>query len=337
MNNVCSDYSIMPILVLVKNFLTLFQIIVPIILLIITTVRLLKCVKNPDDKKEKQKVKNAFLAAAITFFIPMAVNIVFQLIGSNTTLSDCWNNAKFELSTKYININSKKKNPINNNPDDYEKGVPKNGGICLDKTKSTKVLFVGNSKTYVHDIPSKFQHIAESEGYKVSVSSVTQGGKTLSYLASNYKSQITSSAYDCVIMQEQTDAYASGGSTYSNGISAVANLVKSKNPNVKTYVRALWILDSSSASELNKAYAATEKYAESTSSGVIYDGKAFENSRKKYPNINLYGDERHQSEAGAYLSALVIYNTISGTNTKTTYYASLNKDTATKLQIIAAN
>ena len=336
MNNVCSDYALMPILLFVKNTLTIIQIVVPIILIIMASVKLIELVRKPDNKDGMKKIKNIFLAAVIVFFIPLFVNILFQLLGSNTTLSDCWNNASFKTTTQYFEIESKKKNKVYTNPDEYEKGVPKAGGTCLSKNKTSKVLFVGNSKTYVHDIPEKFAKIAGSSGYSVSVSSVTEGGKTLSYLASNYKSKITNSSYDCVILQEQTDAYESGGSTYSNGISAVTKLVKSKNNNAKVYVRALWIVNTSSSSALNKSYSATEKYAAANNAGVIYDGKAFENSRKQYPNINLYGDERHQSEAGAYLSALVIYKTLSGQKPNTTYYAGVGKENALKLQSIAA-
>lgn len=337
MDNICSDYALMPILLFVKNTLTIIQIVVPIVLIIMASIRLIEMVRKPDNKDGMKKIRNTFLAAAIVFFIPLFVNVVFSWLGTSNDLSDCWNKASFKTTTQYIEIETKKKNQIYTDPDEYEKGVPKSGGTCLSKNKTSKVLFVGNSKTYVHDIPEKFANIASSSGYKVSVSSVTEGGKTLSYLANNYKSKITNGSYDCVILQEQTDAYESGGSTYSNGITAVTNLVRSKNNNVKVYVRALWIIDSSSSSALNKSYSATEKYAAANNAGVIYDGKAFENSRSKYPNIKLYGDERHQSEAGAYLSALVIYKTVSGQKPNTTYYAGVGKDNALKLQSIAAN
>ena len=337
MENICNDYSIMPILVIIKNTLSLIQIIVPILLIIMASIQLLKVVKQPDNQKEIKKILNIFLAAIIVFFIPMIINVLFQLLGNNYTFSECWNNSKFSISNTYYEITNKKKNQINTNPDEYEKGIPNSYGTCLDKNKTTKILFVGNSKTYVHDIPTKFEKIASNKGYQVTVSSVTRGGATLKELANDYNSKITSTAYDCVIMQEQTDAYANGGSTYSNGINTIKQLVTSKNNNVKTYVRALWILKSSSSNELSKAYNATEKYAEASSSGVIYDGKAFEYSKNQYPGINLFGDERHQSEAGAYLSALVIYKTLSNDQpTSITYYANLSKENAIKLQTIAA-
>ena len=282
MDNICSDYALMPILLFVKNILTIIQIVVPIILIIMASIRLIDMVKNPDKKDGLKKIRNTFFAAFIIFFIPLSINILFQVLGNNSTFSDCWNKANFKTTTEYIEIETKKKNQIYTNPDEYEKGVPKEYGSCLSKNKTSKVLFVGNSKTYVHDIPNKFGNIASSAGYSVSVSSVTEGGKTLSYLASNYKSSITNSSYDCVILQEQTDAYESGGSTYSDGITKVTNLVRGKNPNAKVYVRALWILNNTSSSALSKSYKATENYASANKAGVIYDGKAFENSKSIY-------------------------------------------------------
>lgn len=338
MDNVCSDFALMPILLFVKNTLTIIQIIVPIILIVMASIRLAQVVRNPEDKTSKKKIINTFLAAIIIFFIPMFINLIFNILGNNTTFSECWNKANFSTATDYIEIEQKKRNKIYTNPDEYEKGVPNSQGICLSKTKTTKILFVGNSKTYVNDIPNKFANIASNAGYKVSVSSVTEGGQTLQNLANKYSSKITSSAYDCIILQEQTDAYESAGSTYSNGIKKVTNMVRSKNNKAKVYVRALWILDSSSSSARNKSYSATEKYAKENNAGVIYDGKAFDNSRSKYPDINLYNDDRHQSKNGAYLSALVIYKTLSNDNpTKITYYAGINNNTAKKLQSIAAN
>ena len=328
MEHVCSDYGLMPILIIVKNTLALIQIIVPILLIIMTTIKLIKLVKNPEEKDGIKKIINSFIAAVV----------VFQLLGNSTTLSDCWNNASFKSSNTYYEIdNNNNKTKFITDPSQYEKGEANSVGSCLKKGKTTKVLFIGNSKTYVKDIPKKFANIAGNAGYSVSVNSVTEGGKTLLELSNKYSSSITSSSYDCVILQEQTDAYAEGGSTYSNGISAATKLVRNKNSKVKVYVRALWILNNSSSTALNKSYKATEKYAANNKAGVIYDGKAFEKSRQQYPNINLFNDDRHQSEAGAYLSALVIYKSLSSQSpTSITYYANLDKDTAVKLQSIAA-
>ena len=182
MENVCSDYALMPILSIVKSILSLIQIIVPILLIIMATVRLIELVKNPEKKNGNKNVINAFIAAAIVFFIPMFVNVLFQMLGNKTTLSDCWNKAKFSLSNTYYETETKNKNKLMTNSDEYEKGDPSSIGTCLSKNKTTRILFVGNSKTYVKDIPKKFANIASNGGYSTSVASVTEGKLGMSSL-----------------------------------------------------------------------------------------------------------------------------------------------------------
>jgi len=47
------------------------------------------------------------------------------------------------------------------------------------KNKTYKILFVGNSKTYINDIPAKFKGLAKAAGYKVDITEATEGGRTL--------------------------------------------------------------------------------------------------------------------------------------------------------------
>lgn len=46
----------------------------------------------------------------------------------------------------------------------------------LHAQDTTKVLFIGNSFTYVENMPDLFRNIAESTGYKVKVQMYAQGG-----------------------------------------------------------------------------------------------------------------------------------------------------------------
>lgn len=178
------------------------------------------------------------------------------------------------------------------------------------KKKTIKVLFVGNSKTYVNDIPSKFKGLAKSAGYNVEITTATEGGKTLKYLASHKKSTITKKAYDYVILQEQTDTYAGKYSTFLSGAKTIKKLVKAKNPNVKIIVRQTWVQKNSSSNKKKTAYNNAKKVASSIGATLAFDGKAFDYSRSKYSKINLYKDNTHQSTSGAYLSACCIFKAV---------------------------
>ena len=205
---------------------------------------------------------------------------------------------------------------------------------CAKKNGTTKVLFVGNSRTYVHDIPAKFQSIASSMGYKVDVTKALSGGKTLAQLSDMFPSEI-SSKYDCVVMQEQTETYLYNYDLFSLGAKSVVDKVKSANKDVKTYVRQTWGRTDSSRAELDNAYSSAERVASETGSFIIPDGKAFEKSASDYPNINLLEDDRHQSNNGAYLSAATIFKKLYGISPKTNYYGGVGKDKAKKLQDVA--
>ena len=205
---------------------------------------------------------------------------------------------------------------------------------CANKNGKTKVLFVGNSRTYVHDIPSKFSSIASSMGYKVDVTTALSGGKTLAQLSDLFPSEI-SSKYDCVVMQEQTETYLYNYDLFAAGAKSVVNKVKSANKDVKTYVRQTWGRNDSGRAELDNAYSNAERVASETGSFIIPDGKAFEKSASDYPNISLLEDDRHQSNEGAYLSASTIFKKLYGISPKSNYYGGVNKENAKKLQDVA--
>ena len=118
----CNDSGLKSIMLFIKNTLTLIQIIVPILLIIMGSVNLAKIMKNPDDKKGLSRIKNSFIAAIIVFFIPVFINVLMYAIGTNTTISDCWNNASnSSTSTGYMdpNDNTHQKSSVYTDPGDY--------------------------------------------------------------------------------------------------------------------------------------------------------------------------------------------------------------------------
>ena len=337
----CKDYSLISIMSVVKKLLTIIQIIVPIILIVMLIIRIINLLHNPDDKKGIKRIINMVIATIIVFFIPTIVNAIMGAIGNDMVISNCWNNAEgftFNINNtdEYVNPygDDREKTKIITNQE-YEKGISGDG--CLKKGNITKILFVGNSKTDVSDIPGKFMGIANSNGYNVDVKKATKGGATLSVLANNYAANIGSTSFDCVILQEQTDVYGGNYEAYSAGAKKVISIVRGQNSNVTTYIRALWIRNSSPTSARNNSYSWTEKIARETNSFVIYDGKAFDKSNSSN-NINLFGDDIHQNENGAYLSALTIYKSLSGDKTvNTNYYAGLDSNTVKELIRVVNN
>jgi hypothetical protein len=95
----------------------------------------------------------------------------------------------------------------------------------------------------------------------------------------------------------------------------------------------------------------SQNAASSCGGTVVFAGEAFELCQKRHPEINLYADDRHPSQAGTYLAACVFYGKIFGrtpvglpndlslvdddTKGKMSVFT-LPKSTATALQNVAA-
>jgi hypothetical protein len=70
-----------------------------------------------------------------------------------------------------------------------------------------RVLFIGNSYTYVNDLPHAFEQLADSGGERVGVGMLAQGGWTLAQHASDAATTtaLGGSRWDDVVLQEQSE------------------------------------------------------------------------------------------------------------------------------------
>ena len=170
-------------------------------------------------------------------------------------------------------------------------------------TKTTEILFIGNSKTKSYGSPAKtFEALANKNGKNVNVTVCAEGGRTLKYLANNadYRAIMQKKSYDYVVMQEGIRPYL--GSTtadynkYVEGVNTIVNIIKKKNPNAKFFIRQVWVGkeygtkdqiygggqstgkfyirpdETCTTAEKTRAYNNTEKIAKSVNATVIYDG-----------------------------------------------------------------
>ena len=81
------------ILYATKNILNIIMIGAPILAIISFTILLVKLSMNPDEKKLIKNLTNVIKALVIIFFIPLLINITMSLVGNNTSISSCYNNA----------------------------------------------------------------------------------------------------------------------------------------------------------------------------------------------------------------------------------------------------
>ncbi len=122
----CTSSELSYIMSAVRNIYSIIQIIVPILLVVAATYRLIKLMKNPEEKNGIKNIVNAFLAAGIIFFLPTIVSAILMMVPSQGQISACWESAKdnkrLSIATSYISDSDDKRVQIVT-PDKYEPGV----------------------------------------------------------------------------------------------------------------------------------------------------------------------------------------------------------------------
>lgn len=218
---------------------------------------------------------------------------------------------------------------------------------------SVSVLFLGNSYTYVNDLPGVLTSVANSLNKKVYYDQNTPGGYNFSNHASNAttQSKIKLKNWDYVILQAQSqepsfpDAQVNTETLpYAMELadSVYANNFCSEVMYYMTWGREngdpQWGPISTFEGMNDRLRSAYLRFADSTDGSVAPVGSAWRYIRDNYPAIQLYsGDGSHPSYEGTYLAACTFYASLfRETPVGASYIGSLSQGTADILQQAAA-
>lgn len=196
-----------------------------------------------------------------------------------------------------------------------------------------RVLFLGNSYTYVNDLPKIIKDIAINEGKVFTYESVTPGGCTLfQHLDSQTSmSKIRQGNWDYVILQEQSqlpviDYYRHN--TLKPSYKALHDSILLYNPEAKVVGYMTWgrryggqqcvnfgdgLYCSANFADFNHMQdTLTAAYCENaytTNSYVAPVGEAWKSALDAEPSLVLHSsDNSHPSYDGSYLAACVFYS-----------------------------
>jgi len=215
-----------------------------------------------------------------------------------------------------------------------------NEGVSSIMTSSTAqppkyalhVLFIGNSYTFVHDIPREMVDIASSDPGNPTqfiVQSVTRGAVGLRELWTdgNALAALKARHWDYVVLQENSFwAMTSGNIEESQEYFAKFDQAIKEN-HAKTILYLTWPREPGSSWYTDPKYSflqnptyMMERFAYNTDAearklGALVSpvGLYWFRTLKAQPPIKLYGpDNHHPGPAGAYLAALVFYKTLTG-------------------------
>jgi hypothetical protein len=200
-------------------------------------------------------------------------------------------------------------------------GCGGSSAIACSSGECTRILFLGNSYTYVNDLPSTLAQLAGSGGHPVQVAMVANGGETLTEHASSSDSlsEISSERWSYVVLQEQSETPATSGGRTAMYPAVRALVARIRSDGAAPMLFLTWahrdglptagLADYQSMQlQISNAYLAI---AGELGAPVAPVGNAWSSVRHDHPEISLWADDgSHPDQAGTYLAACVFYAAI---------------------------
>lgn len=184
----------------------------------------------------------------------------------------------------------------------------------------TRILFLGNSYTYVNDLPSTFANLARSAGRAVQVDMVANGGETLAEHAAAAEDQAMIAAHwwSYVVLQEQSGrpAYPGGRDLMYPAARTLAGRIEAIGA-VPIFFMTWAHRDG--LPEIGMDYDSMQVEIDNAYYGIAVElqvpvapvGFTWSIVRHDHPEIALWADDgSHPSGAGTYLAACVFYASI---------------------------
>ena len=243
-----------------------------------------------------------------------------------------------ELVTKYPDTRANPDAPI-----DWDAKFSKKSNTTTTSTKKTSkkeainVLFLGNSKTEVNNVPGLVSSLSASLGKGEVHTDYIHMDLSGFYTEENenkaVKDKINERKWDYIVFQEQTDVSLDSSNAFKPSVEIIEYAKENSNEDVKAIYDVWGIYSDFNKSQYNLATTNAESMSSQTNASIAYIAQALLNCHDEYPDISLYTDDRHATIEGSYLAACCTYGAIYGEETKgATFTAGISEETAQKLQ-----
>ena len=207
-----------------------------------------------------------------------------------------------------------------------------------DENKDLNILYVGTEDKTTEQLGDDLSGLAEKYGYSSEFNHIKTNGDLTDLVGSDDWNKLDLESYDVIVIQENENTIRTNGEEFRNAAKKIADSAKSKNSNVKLFVRQVSANKDTDSNAKNSIYNTVSEAAKDIGGTVINDGKAFDESSSKNSNINLYSGNENMSDDGTYLSAACIFATVYGHSpVGVAYYGKAGEADAKKLQEIAAS
>ncbi|MBQ1196912.1 MAG: hypothetical protein IIX44_11775 [Clostridia bacterium] len=182
-----------------------------------------------------------------------------------------------------------------------------------------RILFIGNSATYVHDIPETLARLASEAGFPTESVRVVKGGWRLSQHAEAGSRALTEieKGYDLVVLQDNGNCIENDERRAASVAASeiLCKAARESGAKVYFYVRPPYGYEAFGRSPVEQCREFDRFFteiADRESAVCAYVNRAFEYAIEN-TDIRLWGDDNaHTSDEGAYLAVCVHFATIYG-------------------------
>ena len=193
----------------------------------------------------------------------------------------------------------------------------------LARSTCVRVLFIGNSYTFVNDLPTVFRDLARSAGRNVETGMVAEGGETLAQHAasSDDASAINGGHWQYVVLQEQSEIPSVESLRQSEMYPAARSLVAAVRVTGATPLLLETWAHQAGWPEYQLTYASMQAAIDAAYGtlagqlqvGVAPTGQAWQAVVDADPTIALWqSDGSHPTPAGTFLAACVVFTRVFG-------------------------
>ncbi len=224
--------------------------------------------------------------------------------------------------------------------------------------ESIRVLFVGNSYTYVNDLPNILTQLAQSNNKTILATSYTSGGARFitHWQSENLKQEIKNGNYDIMILQGQSQEVAFPPAQFQAEVYPYAqkldSLFKVYNPEGRVIFFMTWGYKYGDANNcpFYPPFCTYETMSMELCQNYTSMAQDFQSEVSPIGNAWLYvynqnhssfdfhsSDNSHPNIKGSYFAACVLYTTIFQNSIHSNYYASLTSQDALFFQQTASS
>jgi hypothetical protein len=185
------------------------------------------------------------------------------------------------------------------------------------------VLFIGNSLTYVNDLPSMVAAVAQTGGVTLQVRSLTAANRAIVdfVLDGSAAKALAQGGWEHVVMQQGPTTHPICRDTAVMAVRDIAALARTAG--AASVVMMSWPARAR-LGDLEKVHESAQMAAVTASAKLAPAGDAWQLANQSDPSLDFYGpDNYHPSPLGTFLAALVIVEQVTGLDVRALPSASL--------------